>query len=77
MKLQNIIDIVGHYGKQDRLGYGADKTKITIRASAHDMTYYQDIKMWSLYGDKITVAEDNDHLGLVVSGKDEEKKKCG
>ena len=73
-KLQNIIDIIGHYGKRYRLVFGADKTKVTITGSAHDMSYYQDIKMWSLYGDKITVAEDNDHLGLVVSGKDEEQK---
>ena len=38
------------------------------------MGYYQDINIWSLYGDKLTVAENNDHLGLVVSGTDEEVK---
>ena len=30
--------------------------------------------MWSLYGDTIDVTEDNDHLGLIVSGQDEETK---
>ena len=30
--------------------------------------------MWSLYGDKIKVSEDNDHLGLIVSGLNEEIK---
>ena len=27
-----------------------------------------------MYGEKLTVSEDNDHLGLVVSGIDEEVK---
>ena len=54
--------------------FGADKTKVTITGSKHDMSYYQDINIWSLYGDKLTVAENNDHLGLVVSGIDEEVK---
>ena len=73
-KLQDIINIIGHYGKRYRLVFGADKTKITITGSKHDMKYYQDINIWSLYGDKITVSEDNDHLGLIVSGTDEEMK---
>ena len=30
--------------------------------------------MWCLYGDTIDVTEDNDHLGLIVSGQDEEIK---
>ena len=33
-----------------------------------------DIKMWSLYDDAIEVTVDNDHLGLIVSGQDEEIK---
>ena len=38
------------------------------------MKYYEDINIWSLYGEKLTVAEDNDHLGLIVSGINEEIK---
>ena len=38
------------------------------------MSYYQDINIWSLYGDKLEVSENNDHLGLIVSGTDEEMK---
>ena len=30
--------------------------------------------MWKLYNEKITVTEDNEHLGLIVSGQDEEVK---
>ena len=33
-----------------------------------------DINLWSLYGEKLVVSEDNDHLGLIVSGTDEEMK---
>ena len=37
--LQGLIDIVGHYGKRYRLVFGADKTKITVTGSKHDMEY--------------------------------------
>ena len=30
--------------------------------------------MWSLYGEPLTVTENNEHLGLVVSGIEEEIK---
>ena len=30
--------------------------------------------MWTLYSEKIDVTDDNDHLGLIVSGQDEEAK---
>ena len=72
--LQSIINIIGHYGRRYRLIFGADKTKVTITGSKHDMQYYNDINIWTLYGEKLTVSEDNDHLGLVVSGIDEEMK---
>ena len=39
-KLQSAINIIGHYGKRYRLIFGADKTKITITGSRHDMLYY-------------------------------------
>ena len=73
-QLQGIIDIVGHYSKRYRVVFGADKTKVTITGSRIDMNYYKDINMWSLDGDPLTVAEDNEHLGLIVSGPDEEIK---
>ena len=44
-KLQELINIVGHYGKRYRLVFGADKTKITVTGSKHDMNYYKDINI--------------------------------
>ena len=73
-KLQGVIDIVGHYGKRYRLTFGADKTKVTVTGSKIDMQYNADTGFWSLYGEPLTVAEDNDHLGLIVSGINEEIK---
>ena len=72
--LQGLIDIVGHYGRRYRLIFGPDKTKVTVTGSKHDMQYYRENNIWSLYGEQLEVAEDNDHLGLVVSGSNEELK---
>ena len=72
--LQALVDIIGHYGKRYRLTFGADKTVVTVTGSKHDILYYQDINIWSLYGEKLAVKEDNSHLGLIVSGVDEEVK---
>ena len=38
------------------------------------MKYYKDVNLWSLYGEKLQVSENNDHLGLVFSGLNEELK---
>ena len=73
-KLQSIINIIGHYAKRYRLTFGAEKTKVTITGSKQDMSYYKDINIWSLAGKSLTVADDNDHLGMIVSGHDEEIK---
>ena len=54
-KLQDIINIVGHYGRRYRLIFGADKTKVNITGSKYDMQYYKDIVLWSLYGQKLAV----------------------
>ena len=54
--------------------FGAEKTKVTVTGSRHDIQYYKDINIWSLYGEKLNVSEDNEHLGQVVSGIDEERK---
>ena len=54
--------------------FGAKKTKATVTGSKIDMEYYKNIRMWTLYGEQIDVSEDNEHLGLIVSGQDEEAK---
>ena len=56
------------------MNFGADKTKVTVSGSAHDMNYYRDIPFWTLNGHCIEVSEDNEHLGMIVSGVDEESK---
>ena len=66
--LQGLVDIIGHYGRRYRLIFGAEKTKVTVTGSKHDMQYYSENSMWTLHGKKLTVSENNDHLGLVVSG---------
>ena len=73
-KLQGAINIVAHYGRRYRLIFGAEKTKVTVTGSVHDMEYYQQIPLWTLYGEYLTVSENNEHLGLVVSGLEEEQK---
>ena len=73
-RLQGAIDIVGHYGRRYRVIFNPSKTKAVVTGSKHDMDYYRDIKMWKLYDEKIEITEDNEHLGLIVSGVDEEIK---
>ena len=38
------------------------------------MDYYGDTMPWSLNGERIAVVQNNEHLGLVVSGLHEEQK---
>ena len=45
-----------------------------MTGSKVDMSYYKDTKIWTLYDERIDVTDDNDHLGLIVSGLDEEQK---
>ena len=72
--LQSAINIVSHYARKYRVIFNASKTKIVVTGSKQDMKYYQDVSPWSLDGGKVTVVTDNEHLGLVVSGQDEELK---
>ena len=67
-KLQALLDIAEFYGKMYRVTYGASKTKVTVVGSDADMRYYQDVTPWHMDGQTVTVTEDNDHLGQVVSG---------
>ena len=73
-KLQGLINIVGHYGKRYFLEFGTDTTNVTVTGSKIDMDFYQDVNLWTLYGDRLNVTEENDHLGLIVSGRDEVSK---
>ena len=38
------------------------------------MRYYRDTRPWTLNGKRVNVVENNEHLGLIVSGEDEEQK---
>ena len=67
-KLQSLIDIAEHYGRQYKIKYGAAKTKITVVGSAIDMDYYMDTTPWMMDGATVKVVENNDHLGQIVSG---------
>ena len=72
--LQSSMDIVSHYAGRYRVIFNADKTKIVVTGSKHDMLFYKDTKPWKLNGERVSVVENNDHLGLVVSGLNEEQK---
>ena len=37
--------------------------------------YFQDVKPWIMDEKKVQAVEDNEHLGKVVSGKNQEEKK--
>ena len=42
--------------------------------SKPDMAYYKDIQPWRMDNLPVAVKEDNDHLGLIISGLREEEK---
>ena len=69
--IQSALDAVSHYGKRYQLKFNADKTKIVITGSKHDITFYQETRPWTLNGERVQVTDKNEHLGLVVSGIDE------
>ena len=73
-KLQGLTDIVQHYGNMYRVEYGASKTIISVVGCKQDMEYYETIQPWSMDNKQVKVKEDNDHLGLIVSGTREEDK---
>ena len=73
-KLQALIDIAEHYGRRYKIKYGAAKTKITVVWSDVDMDYYSDTTPWRMDGATVKVVENNDHLGQIVSGIDQETK---
>ena len=48
--------------------------KIVVTDSKLDMDYYKDVGNWTINGEKICMVDNNEHLGLIVSGTDEETK---
>ena len=40
------------------------------------MEFYRDNAPWKLNGERLNVVDDNEHLGLIVSGSEEEQKNC-
>ena len=73
-KLQGQLNISEHYGKMYRIKYGASKTKVTVVGSEVDMNYFHDVKPWTMDNKEVQVTENNEHLGQIVSGKDQELK---
>ena len=74
VKLQGLLDIAQHYGQLYRIKYGASKTVISVVGSKRDMDYYEDIQPWTMDSLPVSVKENNDHLGLIISGVREEEK---
>ena len=72
--LQGAMDIISHYAKRYQLRFNAEKTKIVVTGSKVDMAFYKETCPWTLNGEKVKVVENNEHLGLIVSGSDEEQK---
>ena len=72
--LQGALDVINHYAKRYQLKFNAGKTKIVVTGSKQDMSFYKDTTPWTLDGEVIKVVDSNEHLGLVVSGTDEEKR---
>jgi hypothetical protein len=65
--LQAALDIVSYFGRRYRIVFNADKTKL-------DMDHYKDVSPWHLNDEKISVVDENEHLGFIVSGTSEEQK---
>ena len=73
-RLQALLGIAEKYGFMYKVAYGAAKTKVTVVGSQIDMQYYSEVTPWTLNEQKVRVCEDNDHLGQIVSGINQEEK---
>ena len=73
-KLQELLNIAEQYGQMYDVTYGASKTKITVIGSEIDIRYYSELSPWRLNDLQVTVSTDNEHLGQIVSGSDQELK---
>ena len=74
IKLQSLLDIAEYYGLMYEVKYGASKTKITIVGSEIDRRYFTEVSPWHLNGQKVSIETDNEHLGQIVSGVEQERK---
>ena len=74
LHLQGALNIINNFGKKYRVIFNAKKTKLVVTDSKQDMAYYQDVETWVLDKKKIAVTNENEHLGLIVSGLNEEDK---
>ena len=72
--LQGALDIISHFAKRYQLQFNAGKTKIVVTGSKIDMDFYKSTCPWTLNGEKISVVDTNEHLGLIVAGFNEESK---
>ena len=68
-KLQCLLDIASKTGGMLRIQYGAAKTKIIVSGPDVDQRYYADTKPWVMDSQTVSVVEDNDHLGQIISGQ--------
>ena len=73
-RLQELLNIAAFYGKMYRVSYGPSKTKVTVVGSDVDMKYYADVSPWKLDNKPVCVTENNEHLGQIVSGVQQEQK---
>ena len=74
IRLQCQLDIASHYGLRYRIKYGASKTKITVVGSEIDKMYFSDTQPWKMDGELVNIAENNEHLGQIVSDLRQEQK---
>ena len=70
-KLQCLLDIASKTGGMFKIQYGASKTKIIVSGPEIDQGYYADTKPWVMDNQTVSVVEDNDHLGQIISGQRE------
>ena len=62
------------YGLKYRITYGASKTVISVIGSKADTKFFSEIKPWTMDNQSVSVKEDNEHLGLIISNTLEEEK---
>lgn len=72
--MQVLLDTAAHYGHRYRSEFGAAKTKLVVVGSDIDRQFYSDTSPWTLNNESVSVTQDNEHLGLIVSGENEEIK---
>ena len=73
-KLQFLLDVTEYYGQTYNVNYSDVKSKVTVVGAATDRKYFAELAPWHLDGQTVQVTEDNDHLGQIVSGVDQEMK---